>query len=151
VALNKTDNKLAEARAAFRAQCEEAGVRRVWEKFSGRIALVLAGGGARGAYQAGALAAFQDAGVPTHIITAASIGSMNAAGYAAGSHTLVGNAEPLVKYWARLTERDMGVEWTRWLWMLLGLLAAGAGFGNLLWYAAGLRGIRVHIQHPGLT
>src|SRR5271167_1979496 len=65
VALNKTDNKLAQARAAFRAQCEEAGVRRVWEKFSGRIALVLAGGGARGAYQAGALLAFQDAGVPT--------------------------------------------------------------------------------------
>lgn len=151
MALNKTDNKLAEARAAFRAQCEEAGVRRVWEKFSGRIALALAGGGARGAYQAGALAAFQDAGVPTHIIAAASIGSMNAAGYAAGSHTLVGNAEPLLKYWARLTERDMGVEWTRWMWMLLGLLAAGAGFGNLLWYAVGLRGIRMHIQHPGLT
>jgi len=151
VALNETDSKLAEARAAFRAHCEEAGIRRVWEKFSGRIALVLAGGGARGAYQAGALLAFQDAAVPTHIITAASVGSINAAGYAATSSTLVGNAEPLVEHWARLTERDLGVEWTRWMWMLLGLLAASAGFGNLLWYAAGLRGIRVQIQHPGLT
>src|SRR5947209_7230184 len=64
----------------------------LWSQFSGRIGAVLSGGGARGAYEAGVLLAFQDAGLPTHILTATSIGSINAAGYAANSTGYVGNA-----------------------------------------------------------
>ena len=52
-------------------------------RFQSRIGVVLSGGGARGAYEAGVLMAFQDAEVPTHIVAATSIGSINAAGFAA--------------------------------------------------------------------
>ncbi|MGZ4843925.1 MAG: patatin-like phospholipase family protein, partial [Candidatus Angelobacter sp.] len=53
--------------------------------FSSRVGVVLSGGGARGAYEAGVLMAFQDAQVPTHIIAATSVGSINAASFAAHS------------------------------------------------------------------
>src|SRR6185437_15993493 len=66
------------------------------KEFSSRVGVVLSGGGARGAYEAGALMAFQDASVPTHIITASSIGSINAASYASHSEGFVGKADRLV-------------------------------------------------------
>ncbi len=130
---------------------EEQGARRVWETFSGRIGMVLPGGGARGAYEAGVLLAFQDAAVPTHILAATSVGSINAAAYAAHSSTLVGNAERLVETWYDLTPTAVGIEWTRYAWMLGGLIAASAGFGNLLRYLAAERGIALHLHDPRLT
>jgi predicted acylesterase/phospholipase RssA len=151
VTAKELNRKLDEARTDFRARVEALGVKRVWENFRGRIGLVLSGGGGRGAYQAGVLLAFQDAGVPTHIVTGASIGSMNAAGYVGTSSTLVGNAEPVAAAWLTFKEHDLGIKWTRWTWMLVGLLAASSGFGNLVWYAAQQRGIRFNVPHPGLT
>src|SRR5450759_2356293 len=71
--------------------------------FSSRVGVVLSGGGARGSYEAGVLMAFQDAQVPTHILAATSIGSINAASYAAHSEGLVGKADSLVKSWMELT------------------------------------------------
>src|SRR6516162_5416705 len=65
--------------------------------FSSRVGVVLSGGGARGAYEAGVLMAFQDAQVPTHIITASSVGSINAASYASHADGLVGKADSLVE------------------------------------------------------
>src|ERR1700682_3788361 len=91
--------ELKEERTAFRARMEKAGAEAVWAKFPGRIAVALAGGGARGAYEAGALPASQDAQLPTPLVTATSVGSINAAGYAAHSSTLVGNAESVVEGW----------------------------------------------------
>src|SRR5437899_6896012 len=64
-------------------------------QFSSRVGVVLSGGGARGAYEAGALMAFQDAQVPTHIITASSVGSINAASFASHSEGYVGKADHL--------------------------------------------------------
>src|SRR3990170_4072729 len=125
---------LEEARRAFRADLAERQAAPVIGGFTGRIGVVLSGGGARGAYEAGALLAFQDAAVPTHIITATSVGSINAASFAAQSDGLVGNAEPLVASWMRLTPRALGIEWTRYGWMVAGLVAASAGLGNLIWY-----------------
>lgn len=122
---------LAEARAAFRGRMEHAASERVWQSFHGRIAVVLAGGGARGAYEAGVLLAFQDARMPTHIVAGASVGSINAASYAAHSDTLVGNAEALVESWLRLTPPTLGIQWNRYGWMLTGLIAATAAFANL--------------------
>ncbi|UPT75446.1 MAG: patatin-like phospholipase family protein [Elusimicrobiota bacterium] len=120
--------------------------------FPGRVAVVLSGGGARGAYEAGALLAFQDAGLRTHIITAASIGSVNAASYAAHSATLVGNAEPLVESWLRLTSPAVGIEWTRYMFVLGGFLAAMTGLGNLFSDWLGRQGIvLIHLHRPGLT
>jgi len=68
-------------------------------RFTSRTGVVLSGGGARGSYEAGVLMAFHDAQVPTHIITATSVGSINAASYAAHSEGFVGNAEVLVRSW----------------------------------------------------
>ncbi len=120
--------------------------------FPGRVAVVLSGGGARGAYEAGALLAFQDAGLPTHVITAASSGSINAASYAAHSTTLVGNAEPLVESWLRLTPSAVGIEWTRYMFMLGGFLAAVTGIGNLIrdWLGR-LDIVLIHLHRPRLT
>ncbi|HET9366093.1 MAG TPA: hypothetical protein VFP71_13885, partial [Candidatus Angelobacter sp.] len=50
-------------REEFRARMSTA---RRPQVFSSRTGVVLSGGGARGAYEAGVLMAFQDAQVPTH-------------------------------------------------------------------------------------
>lgn len=151
--MNPKDAKrqLAKMRGAFRARMEGAQAISVWKAFSGRIGAVLSGGGARGAYEAGVLLAFQDSQLPTHIITATSIGSINAASYAAHSDDLVGNAEPQVESWFALTPLSVGVEWTRYLWMLIGLVSAAAGFGNLVLYALEVKGFSIHLHTQALT
>jgi predicted acylesterase/phospholipase RssA len=130
---------------------EKAGAERVWQNFSGRIAAVLSGGGARGAYEAGALLAFQDAQLPTHILTATSVGSINAGSYASHSDTQVGNAESLVETWFGLIPPAVGIEWTSYVWRLAGLVAASAGFGNLIGHFLVPEGLAVHLHDPALT
>lgn len=143
--------ELAQERADFRARMEKAGAEGVWEKFTGRIAVALSGGGARGAYEAGVLLAFQDARLPTHILTATSVGSINAAGYAAHSDTLVGNAEPVMEAWLGTTPTAVGIEWTRYAWVLGGLVAASAGFGNLFAEVLTRYGYTLNLPRPALT
>src|SRR5712691_4092250 len=144
-------SRLAEARAAFRARMDQAAAARVWQDFRGTIGAVLPGGGARGAYEAGVLLAFQDAALPTHLLTTTSVGSINAAGYAAHSDSVVGNAESLVESWFDLTPPAVGIEWTRYAWMLAGLIAASAGFGNLITHELAVRGLTLHLHNPALT
>jgi len=123
----------------------------IWRQFPGRIGAVLSGGGARGAYEAGVLLAFQDAGLPTHILTATSIGSINAACYAANSTGYVGNAEAVIQAWFDVTPPAVGIDWSRYVLVLGGLVAATAGIGNLtlLWLRAA--GIYFHLTSPSLT
>jgi predicted acylesterase/phospholipase RssA len=139
------------ARRAFRESLAQEDAAGVLRGFAGRIGVVLSGGGARGAYEAGALLAFQDAGVPTHIITATSVGAVNAASYAAHAEGLVGNAEPLLGVWTRLSPRTLGIEWTRYGWMVAGLIATSAGVGNLAWYLLTLTGFDVRLRYPALA
>jgi predicted acylesterase/phospholipase RssA len=120
-------------------------------KFHSRIGVVLSGGGARGAYEAGALMAFQDAEVPTHIIAASSIGSINAASYAADSAGYVGRAENMVKSWLELTPALLGIDWSRYIFILAGLVAASAGIGNFIWGWLQDHGIYLHATHPQLS
>jgi predicted acylesterase/phospholipase RssA len=120
-------------------------------KFTSRIGVVLSGGGARGAYEAGALMAFHDAGIPTHIITATSVGSINAASYAAESTGLIGDAGPLVSAWMELTPLTLGIDWSRYILILGGLIAASAGIGNFLWEWMKERGIYLHTHRPEIT
>ncbi len=120
-------------------------------QFSSRIGVVLSGGGARGAYEAGALMAFQDANVPTHIITATSIGSINAASFAAHSDGLVGKADTLVNSWMELTPATLGIDWSRYVFLLAGLVAASAGLGNFVWQWLQEHGIFLHAHHPKST
>ena len=143
--------QLQKTRAGFRNQTSAAGAAQVFKNFSGRIGVVLPGGGARGAYEAGVLLAFQDAGLPTHLITTTSVGCINAAGYAAHSDSVVGNAESLVESWFDLTPPAVGIEWTRYAWMLAGLIAASAGFGNLITHELAVRGLTLHLHNPALT
>ena len=143
--------ELARARAAFRARLEQAGAAQVFGTFAGRTAIVLSGGGARGAYEAGALLAFQDAQLPTPIVAATSVGSINAASFAAHSKSPVGSAERLIESWFDLTPPVVGIEWTRYVWMLTGLVAASAGFGNLLRHWLNTRGYIFHLHDPALT
>jgi predicted acylesterase/phospholipase RssA len=119
--------------------------------FTSRIGVVLSGGGARGAYEAGVLMAFQDAQVPTNIIAATSVGSINAASYAAHSEGLVGNAEPLVNAWLELTPATLGIDWSRYIFLLAGLVAASAGIGNFIWLWMQEHGIFLHAHHPKFT
>ena len=123
----------------------------IWRQFAGRIGAVLSGGGARGAYEAGVLLAFQDAGLPTHILTATSIGSINAACYAANSTGYVGNAEAVVQAWLDVTRPAVGIDWSRYVLVLGGLVAASAGIANLLLLWLGDAGIYFHLTSPGLT
>ncbi len=119
--------------------------------FTSRVGVVLSGGGARGAYEAGVLMAFQDAEVPTHIITATSVGSINAASYAAHAEGAVGKAEALVNAWLELTPATLGIDWSRYIFLLAGLVAASAGIGNFLWLWMQAHGIFLHAHHPMLT
>ena len=116
--------------------------------FSSRVGVVLSGGGARGAYEAGVLMAFQDAQVPTHIIAATSVGSINAASFAAHSEGLIGKAEALVDAWMDLTPATLGIDWSRYIFLLAGLVAASAGIGNFLWLWMQEHGIFLHAHHP---
>jgi predicted acylesterase/phospholipase RssA len=143
--------ELARARADFRARLAEAGAAEVFKNFAGRAAVVLSGGGARGAYEAGALLAFQDAQLPTPIVAATSVGSINAASFAAHAGSTVGNAERLIESWFDLTPPVVGIEWTRYVWMLAGLVAASAGFGNLLRHWLNTRGYIFPLHDPALT
>ena len=119
--------------------------------FASRVGVVLSGGGARGAYEAGVLMAFQDAQVPTHIIAATSVGSINAASYAAQAEGLVGKAEPLIDAWLDLTPATLGIDWSRYIFLLAGLIAASAGIGNFLWLWMQEHGIFLHAHHPKTT
>ena len=141
--------ELARQRDAFRAGFRQRG-ENWFARYPGKIGVVLSGGGARGAYEAGALLAFQDAQMPTHILAASSVGSINAAFYAAHSSTLVGNAEPLVDSWAEISSPAVGIDWSRYIFMLAGLVAATAGFFNALrnWSS---RYISLHADNPVLT
>ena len=153
--LNKPKPRSAAALAELDALRDEfrarMAVSRRPRKFSSRTGVVLSGGGARGAYEAGVLMAFQDAEVPTHIIAATSVGSINAASYAAEAEGLVGRAEPLVKAWLELTPATLGIDWSRYIFLLAGLIAASAGIGNFLWQWMKERGIFLHAHHPKLT
>lgn len=143
--------QLDHARQAFRASIAALGAPEVWTSFSGNVAAVLAGGGARGAYEAGALLAFQDAQLPTPLITASSIGSVNGASYAAYARGAVGDAEPLLGAWLDLTPPTVGVEWTRYAWMIVGLLATFAGVVNLTYFLLTNNGYEIHLHHPAIA
>src|SRR5579872_2762520 len=141
---------LDEERQRFRATLP-ADIEERWHEFKGRTAAVLSGGGARGGYEAGALLAFEDARLPTHILTSTSIGSVDAASYAAHGDGYVGKAEPLVESWYDVTPTAVGIDWSRYVVVLTGLVLASAGFGNLIRDLIHLTGVYVVLDKPFAT
>ncbi|ONI81549.1 hypothetical protein ALI144C_19745 [Actinosynnema sp. ALI-1.44] len=68
------------------------------------VALVLAGGGARGAYQAGVARFLAETGTPVTAVSGASIGALNGAILAAAP-SLTAGAERMVEAWTYVAER----------------------------------------------
>jgi NTE family protein len=71
----------------------------------GRIALVLQGGGALGAYQAGVYQALQEAGLEPDWVSGVSIGAINGAIIAGNPPAL--RVQRLRTFWERITERKI--------------------------------------------
>src|SRR5215813_5548584 len=77
-----------------------------------KLAIVLSGGGARAAYQAGvlhAIAEWQPAGTPLPftVVTGTSAGAINAAAIAAGAQDFTRAAERLHNLWSHLYARNI--------------------------------------------
>lgn len=97
-----------------------------------RTALVLSGGGARGAYQAGVLQGLVDIGMigaegsPFDIIVGSSAGSINAGMLAAHADALAAGVERLIEVWSTIVASDvfrtdirsLGRIGARWAWDL---------------------------------
>ena len=67
-----------------------------------RLGLVLSGGGALGAFEAGVVAALEDRGLRPAVVSGTSAGAVNAAGVASGF-----SADRLAGLWTSLTDRDV--------------------------------------------
>lgn len=87
-----------------------------------RVALVLSGGGALGAYEVGVLRVLEALRLAPAMVSGVSVGALNAVVWLAhGMRT-----EPLERLWARLRGANIGLHW-----LTLALRAAGA-FGMVL-------------------
>ncbi|MBA2262405.1 MAG: patatin-like phospholipase family protein [Solirubrobacterales bacterium] len=83
-----------------------------WQRPRGKIALVLAGGGARGAYEVGVLSALapvlEARGERVEIVVGTSAGALNAAHLAASAHlTLTAAVDDGMEAWRTLRYRDV--------------------------------------------
>lgn len=67
-----------------------------------RLGLVLSGGGAKGSFEAGVVAAIEDAGLRPDIVSGTSAGALNAAGMAAGF-----DADRLAEMWTSVRDSDI--------------------------------------------
>jgi NTE family protein len=74
-----------------------------------RVGLVLAGGGAKGAYQVGVVEYLARAGIPVHAVAGASIGALNA-GIVAGAPDLRQAAQRLATIWLEVGAAYSGAE-----------------------------------------
>ena len=78
----------------------------------GRIVVVLQGGGALGAYQAGVYEALHDAGIEPDWMIGTSIGAINAALIAGNERE---NRVPALReFWQRMAHKSIWHEWAAW-------------------------------------
>ncbi len=73
-----------------------------------RLAVVLSGGGAMGAYQVGVLRSLERLGVEAAIVAGTSVGALNAVSWVA----LGGRTKPLMRLWRGLNASGIGVRWS---------------------------------------
>jgi len=98
---------------------------------------VLSGGGAMGAYEAGALQTLERAGIRPHVVLGVSVGAINAVIWLA--HDM--HTEPLLRGWRELTPFGVGMRWIS--------LAAGA-IGAVLVVLASFQLVLVFADLPVL-
>ncbi|HET9950895.1 MAG TPA: patatin-like phospholipase family protein [Candidatus Eisenbacteria bacterium] len=88
-----------------------------------RIAVILAGGGALGAYETGVLRALSRVGLEPAIVAGASAGALNAVCWvAAGLRT-----EALEALWRRLEAATIGMRWSTLAWRAFGAFIVALG------------------------
>jgi predicted acylesterase/phospholipase RssA len=99
-----------------------------------RLALVLSGGGALGAYEIGVFRALEAAGVRPGVIVGVSVGAINAVAWIAhGLHT-----DALVRVWRTLRPASIGMRWTTLALRLGGLVVAAIAMLEVVLALAGL-------------
>lgn len=103
-----------------------------------RLAVVLAGGGALGAYEAGVLRVLERAGLRPAVLAGTSIGAINAVGWLAHG----GRAAAIADVWRRVRPATIGMRWTT--------LAVRAG-GALLLVFGLLQGVLILLGSPEIT
>lgn len=100
-----------------------------------RIALVLSGGGALGAYEVGVLRVLEAVALRPAIVAGVSIGAINAVGWRAHD----GACAALEGLWRRLNAADVGFRWVTLLLRTLGGVVAVVGLFELVLTVAGSR------------
>ena len=88
-----------------------------------RLAVVLAGGGALGAYEVGVLRVLEALRVRPAILAGVSVGAINACAWLAHDRRTL----PLERVWGTLRGRQLGLRWTSLLLRALGGLVAAIG------------------------
>ena len=98
-----------------------------------RLAVVVAGGGALGAYETGVLRALGQAGIRPAIVAGASAGALNAVAWvAAGLRT-----EKLEDVWRRVDPATIGMRWNTLAWRAFGMFLTAFGAFELFLAVAG--------------
>jgi predicted acylesterase/phospholipase RssA len=100
-----------------------------------RIALVLSGGGALGAYEVGVLRVVEAIGLSPSIVAGVSIGAINAVVWL----THGGRTAALEQVWRRMSASDVGFRWITLVMRTLGALVATLGLTELLLTLIGSR------------
>ncbi|MEK7331242.1 MAG: patatin-like phospholipase family protein [Candidatus Eisenbacteria bacterium] len=106
-----------------------------------RIALVLSGGGALGAYEVGVLKVLEMAGIRPAILAGVSVGAVNAVLWLANGF----RTEPLVRVWAALRASSVGMRWLTLMVRALGAFVATLAGVQILLTVAGS-----HELSPGM-
>lgn len=88
-----------------------------------RIALVLSGGGALGAYEVGVLKVLERLGLIPSLVAGVSIGAVNAVVWLAHGH----RTEALERAWKKLTGDQLGFQWMTLVLRACGALAVAIG------------------------
>lgn len=124
------------------------GSRRVDLPF-GRIALVLSGGGALGAYEVGVLRVLETAGIRPSILAGVSVGAVNAVLWLANGF----RTAPLERVWAALRPSSVGLHWVTLMMRALGAFIMTLAAVQILLTVTGSPEMspRMLFAHPGTT
>src|SRR5262245_53954274 len=88
-----------------------------------RVAVVLAGGGALGAYEVGVLKVLSEAGLEPAVVAGTSAGAINALGWVAHGF----RTEAIERTWMRVRPPTIGMRWATLALRAMGGLVTGLG------------------------
>jgi len=100
-----------------------------------KVALVLSGGGALGAYEVGVLRVLERLRIVPGLIVGVSVGAINALGWVAAGY----DASRLDRVWRRVRGESVGVQWTSLALRVTGALAAMLALLELVLTSLGSR------------